>query len=231
MNDTVMPVGKWEFDSEVTACFTDMLNRSIPNYDSMRELVFRLGSRFMVPGTNVLDIGCSTGLAVEPFIQQFPENDYFLLDVSSDMLKACKDKFQGNDRVAVKYQDVTKGLQYENVSLALSILSIQFTPIEYRQRIIQSIYDSLNEGGAFIFVEKVLGDVYEIDNHLVSEYYHLKMKHGYSNKQIAAKKKSLEGVLVPLTFNWNSELLHKAGFKKVDCFWRYLNFAGFVAIK
>jgi tRNA (cmo5U34)-methyltransferase len=42
---------------------------------------------------------------------------------------------------------------------------------------------------------------------------------------------SLEGVLVPVTARWNEELLHQEGFASVDCFWRHLNFAGWVAVK
>jgi tRNA (cmo5U34)-methyltransferase len=30
---------------------------------------------------------------------------------------------------------------------------------------------------------------------------------------------------------WNEDLLHQEGFASVDCFWRHLNFAGWVAIK
>lgn len=44
---------------------------------------------------------------------------------------------------------------------------------------------------------------------------------------------ALEGVLlVPVTARWNEDLLERAGFKAVDCFWRSLNyFAGWVAVK
>lgn len=63
------------------------------------------------------------------------------------------------------------------------------------------------------------------------EYYDLKREHRYTEEQIRDKRKSLEGVLVPVTESWNLDLLHTAGFKKVECFWRYLNFAGWLAVK
>ena len=49
--------------------------------------------------------------------------------------------------------------------------------------------------------------------------------------QIRDKRKSLEGVLVPVTAKWNEDILRQCGFRKVDCFWRCLNFAAWVAIK
>ena len=42
---------------------------------------------------------------------------------------------------------------------------------------------------------------------------------------------SLEGVLVPVTAKWNEQLLRSAGFAEVDMFWRWMNFAGWVAVK
>jgi tRNA (cmo5U34)-methyltransferase len=66
---------------------------------------------------------------------------------------------------------------------------------------------------------------------LVDEYYRIKAENAYTQEQISAKRKSLEGVLVPITARWNEEMLKEAGFRSVDCFWRYLNFAGWVAVK
>lgn len=59
----------------------------------------------------------------------------------------------------------------------------------------------------------------------------MKKENKYTEEQIVNKRKSLEGVLVPLTSERNTELLKNAGFKNVDCFWRYLNFCGWIAIK
>jgi tRNA (cmo5U34)-methyltransferase len=53
----------------------------------------------------------------------------------------------------------------------------------------------------------------------------------YSQDEIARKALSLEGVLVPITAKANRDLLKGAGFARVDCFWRWCNFAGWLAIK
>ena len=236
MKDQVMPTGKWEFDQEVTDCFDEMLQRSIPAYSDMRELVKRIGIRYVKRKTTIVDLGCSRGEAIQPFIARFGcQNNYKLYDVSEPMLNACKERFAGwinEGFLTVESFDIRNGLP-KNLftSLILSVLTLQFTPIEYRQKIIQSIYDSLEPGGAFILVEKVLGSNYGIDSMLVDEYYSLKSDNAYTQEQIAAKRKRLEGVLVPITAKWNEEMLKDVGFKSIDCFWRYLNFAGWVAVK
>lgn len=236
MKDNVMPNGKWEFDQEVTDCFDEMLERSIPAYNDMRDLVTRIGKRFVKRKTAIVDLGCSTGEAIKPFISAFGvQNQYKLYDVSKPMLAEAQKRYQGWSDIGVLTVDefdIRNGLPKNTfASLVLSVLTLQFTPIEYRQKIIASIYDSLESGGALILVEKILGVNYEIDQLLVDEYYKIKAQNSYTQEQIAAKRKSLEGVLVPITAKWNEQMLKDAGFSSVDCFWRYLNFAGWVAVK
>lgn len=223
--------GKWEFDESVTRVFGDMLSRSIPNYETMRSLVYCLGKNFIKQDCITVDMGCSNGLSIEQFVVNFPKHSYQLCDVSEPMLEACRERFKWNKEVFVENRDLRHGIGVTNVDLALSILTLQFTPIEYRQNILQDVYDNLVEGGAFILVEKVLGNSAKIDDLFVKEYYNLKKENGYTQEQIANKRKSLEGVLVPLTSSFNEHLLHQVGFKYVDCFFRCLNFAGWIAIK
>lgn len=235
MKDNIVPEKKWEFKKDISDCFEDMLQRSIPQYDVMRDVVFEIGKKFIKNNTMIIDLGCSKGDALEPFTEEFGNrNKYLGIEISEPMLKAARFKFEkliNKGTVEIKQLDLRKDYPSTEASLILSILTLQFVPIEYRQNIVQKIYDNLTQGGAFILVEKVLGNTSEIDNTLVDLYHNSKYKNGYSQEQIERKKLSLEGVLVPITSKWNEEILLNAGFKKIDCFWRFLNFAGWLAIK
>lgn len=224
---------KWEFTEEVANCFDNMLSRSIPDYNNMRKIVKNIGFDFVKKGTNIIDIGCSDGRAIAPFVNNFKtENNYIMYDLSEPMLKICRDKFSMyKENCVIENYDLRKGINVGNCSVCLSILTLQFTPIEYRQKILKSIYNSLNKNGVLIIVEKVLGNTFRIDNLLVDKYYKMKRENQYTQEQIEDKRKSLEGVLVPITAEWNIELLKNTGFKDLDCFWRCLNFAGWIAIK
>ena len=231
MQDKIIPSGKWQFNKEVTAVFGDMLSRSIPAYDVMRALTFALGKHFIKDYCKVIDLGCSTGLSIAPFVDAFKNVEYHLFDVSSPMLDKCRERFKDTANVYIYDADICKGLNVWGANLILSVLTVQFTPIEYRQKIINYVYESLQPEGAFIFVEKVLGDTAQIDDLMVEEYYGIKKANGYTQKQIESKRESLKGVLVPLTAEWNKQMLYNSGFRKVDCFFRCLNFAGYLAIK
>ena len=233
--DQVMPEGQWKFNGEVTAVFDDMLARSIPQYEVMREAVFQAGRRFQQDNTDIVDLGCSRGEAVAPFINEFgAHNTYWLCEVSEPMLAAATKRFQGYvdaSIVKLRSEDLREWFPPTRASVILSVLTLMFVPIERRQRLIQDAYDHLVSGGAFVIVEKVLGSTAQMDQMMVDLYYDQKRRNGYTEDQIERKRLSLQGVLVPVTAAWNEELLRMAGFREVDCFWRWMNFAAWVAIK
>lgn len=227
---------KWEFDDAVTNVFDDMLERSIPQYKIMRKAVLDLSTQFIREDTDVVDLGCSRGESIAPLVQQFMEKNHFIgCEISDSMLNASRERFAKEIElgiVDIRKMDLRSEYpETKNVSITTAVFTLQFTPIEYRQDIIQRIHDSTVKGGVFILVEKLLGQSAFIDGAMKSIYYDLKGKNGYSRDEIEIKRLSLEGILVPVTAKWNEELLQNAGFRYIDCFWRWMNFAGWVAIK
>lgn len=229
------PSGRWTFDQDVTVCFDDMLERSIPQYRDMRAAVHAWACRFVQRDTDIVDLGCSRGEALAPLIARYGcHNRYLGVDVSEPMLDVCRQRFKGwIETGVVRIQNVDLRETYPNVeaSVTLSVLTLQFTPIEYRHRIVRDVFLHTVPGGAFILVEKVLGGSAELDAAMVEHYLSLKAANGYSADQIDRKRLSLEGVLVPVTARWNEDLLHAAGFSQVECFWRWNCFAGWVGTR
>ena len=235
VTDNVMPDARWAFDPAVTACFDDMLARSIPDYATMRALTFDLGSRFVQRGTDVIDLGASRGVALQPFVDGFGSlNRFIAVEESGPMLDACRERFAGMidaGVVQVREHDLAEGLpRLLRPSLTLAVLTQMFVPPECRQRLVADVYRSTVPGGAFILVEKTLGVSADLDHLLVETYYDLKRTNGYTEEQIQSKRKSLRGVLMPLTAEANEAMLRAEGFQ-VQPFWRALNFAGWVAVK
>ena len=54
---------------------------------------------------------------------------------------------------------------------------------------------------------------------------------GYSDKEIKQKREALENVLIPYRIDENLELLKRCDFSSSDIFFKWYNFAGFVAVK
>lgn len=233
--DHVIQEGPWQFNQEVTDVFDEMLQRSIPQYEVMRKLVFDVGSTFVKPQTCILDLGCSRGEAMAPFIDRFGAYNRFIgIERSAPMLEVARKRFAGlmaTKTVEILDYDLRHRYPPVSASLTLSVLTLQFIPIEYRQRILANVFGNTVSGGAFIMVEKVLGSDSRADQLLVAHYDAFKYGNGYSQEEVVRKKMALEGVLVPVTSRWNKDLLDRAGFDHVECFWRCLNFCAWVAIK
>lgn len=234
--DDVVPGRRWEFGEDVTAAFDDMLARSIPHHAAMREAVTSIALRHAAAGTDVVDLGASRGEAIAPLVKLLrgKVRGVVGVEVSPPMLAALRCRFAGEEQDGfVHVQDLDLRVAYPEAraSVTLSILTLQFTPIEHRLRILRDAWKSTVPGGVFVLVEKILGASAEIDREMVDHYYDLKRANGYTQEQIDRKRLSLEGVLVPVTAAWNEDLLRRSGFVDVDCFWRWMNFAGWIAVK
>ena len=226
---------RWVFDESVTAVFPDMLRRSIPQYDVMRKTVYDIGTGFVQPRTQIVDLGCSRGDALAPFMATYgTQNNFLGIDVSPSMLEVSAKRFEKEIKLnMLNLASMNLTLQYPevNASLTLSILTLQFIPLEFRQRILQDIYRTTLPGGALLLVEKVLGSTVQLNELMIQIYHHLKNANGYTAEEIKRKSRALRDVLVPVTADQNVQMLRSAGFQEVDCFWRWMNFAGYIAVK
>lgn len=226
---------KWAFDEKVTGVFDKMLEASIPNYREMRRLTFALGRRFIPKDKAgvIMDIGASRGDALAPFVEQYPDHNYYAIEISEPMRAVMQERFGHLNNVTICDHDLRYNHSAFEVKsdLILSVLTLMFVPIELRQRLVQSMYDSLKPGGALILVEKCLGNDPYMQDMLVEEYLGMKREHGYTHEQIYRKKLALEGVLVPMAPRWNIEMMELAGFKHIETYWKSLMFTGFIAIK
>lgn len=233
--DQTVPDGRWAFDAKVTDAFDDMLQRSVPDYRGMRSAVFDMGSRFVQKATSIVDVGCSRGEGIAPFVDRFgARNNFVLVDTSGPMLEAVRERFCGWIEAGImRVKDLDLRNEYPPVraSLTLSVLTLQFTPIEHRPHIVRRMFEATAPGGALILVEKILVPNAELDELFVKLYREMKKANGYTEEAILRKALALEGVLVPVTAKWNEELLREAGFSRVECFWRWFNFAGWVAVR
>ena len=88
-----VPEERWRFDDAVTRVFTDMLRRSIPQYEVMRQAVFDIGCRYAAEGSHIVDLGCSRGDALAPFVAHFGNRcRYHGVEVAEPMLQAAREQ-------------------------------------------------------------------------------------------------------------------------------------------
>lgn len=227
---------KWEFDATVTRVFGDMLRRSIPDYEVMRQVTTQVARAYMRPGTDVVDLGASRGDGIESLLTKAPADLRMILcDVSEPMVETAKVRFkQEIEQGKVQVQRIDLRTQFpitRPASVTLAVLTLQFIPIEHRQQVLVKAYENTAPGGVLLVVEKLLGETPDLHHALTEMYRQRKREAGYTLDEIEKKAQSLEGVLVPLTASWNEQMMERAGWKRPECIWRSLNFGAWMAVK
>lgn len=230
-------VGDFDFGPSTAAVFDDMLDRSVPLYDEIQRMTAELASDFVLPGTRVYDLGCATGstlLAVSRLVPKSQDVTYVGVDSSRSMLDRTEGKLAeaGFDRpLEVVESDLDQGLEIENASVVLLVLTLQFVRPLRRESLLRTIYEGLRPNGCLLLVEKVLGEHTTFNRLFIHHYYDFKRSQGYSDLEIAQKRDALENVLVPYRLEENKELLRRAGFRPIDVYFKWYNFCGIAAVK
>jgi tRNA (cmo5U34)-methyltransferase len=229
------PVADFAFGEKVASVFDDMLDRSVPFYQEIQRMIAEMAADFAVEGTNIYDLGCSTGNTLLNLDGSVAKGVKFIgIDYSEEMLKRCRQKLAEHGlqhEHELICADLNQGTRIQNASMVLMVLTLQFVRPLYRDILIKQILDGLNENGCLILVEKVLGEDSIFNRLFIKYYYDLKKRHGYSEMEIAQKREALENVLVPYKLLENREMLLRAGFRYCDVFFKWYNFCGIIAVK
>jgi tRNA (cmo5U34)-methyltransferase len=226
--------GTWRFDSTITPIFDEHVRSHVPLYGEIHEMVTNLAGWFLEDGTKAYDIGTSLGQVITNLTQTYPSKsvNYVGIDTSPDMVNKTSERFREIGNVEILNADITDShFIVENASVITSVLTLMFIAQKHRHAVVKKIYDGLNVGSAFIMVEKVIGSNARFDEMWVELYHEMKHKNGVSEADIFKKSRAIRGVLKPNTVDENIKLLNSVGFKDVDMFFKWGNFAGFIAIK
>lgn len=235
----------FEFNSEVVSVFDDMISRSVPLYCEVIDLAIYWFEKFYCPGTNVYDLGCSTGTTLDILARVSralvspDENDpickFVGIDNSEAMVRACKEKLEWATKdnlvsIDIRCGDILDAV-IENTSFVIMNYTLQFVPVIHRQRLLQSLFDGLNDGGIFLLSEKVRAECLEIQETCTWIYEDFKERRKYSTREIARKKEALMNVLIPLTEGELKDALKRVGFETIEIIAKWNNFLTIVARK
>ena len=228
-------VKDFTFGKQTVAVFDDMLDRSVPFYAEVQRMIGEIAADFAAEGTNLYDLGCSTGntfLMLDPLV---PKAVRFVgVDSSAEMLKRAREKLERRG-ITRAYKlvcgDLNRGVRVTNASMVVMNLTLQFVRPLYRHQLLSSIAGGMREESCLVLVEKVLSQHSALNRLFIKYYYAFKGRQGYSRLEIAQKREALENVLVPYRIEENIELLLGSGFRECEVFFKWYNFCGIIALK
>ena len=228
-------VPRFVFDKAVVDVFPDMIQRSVPGYQTIINLCGELAARFVQPNSNCYDLGCSLGassFAMQREIAQ-PGVRIIAVDNSAAMLERCHLLLKSTVSdvpVELLEADICD-IEISNASLVVMNFTLQFIAVEKRQALLEKIYAGLNPGGCLVISEKLLFEPEPL-NTLLSELHHqFKRAQGYSDLEISQKRDSIENVLIPETLDAHIQRIKACGFNSASPWFQCFNFASLVAVK
>ncbi|MGZ8189374.1 MAG: carboxy-S-adenosyl-L-methionine synthase CmoA [Methylosarcina sp.] len=225
----------FKFGTEVANVFDDMVNRSVPFYGEMQRMMAEQAADYATPGTDVYDLGCSTGTTLIGMNTSIAEDIRFIgIDESLEMLEKCQSKLKesGLKRpYKLRVADLNQSIEISNASVAILCLTLQFVRPINRAKLLKSVFAGLNKGGVLILVEKILAEDSNLNRDFIKYYYDYKRRNDYSELEISQKREALENILIPYKLSENINLLLETGFAHCEVFFKWYNFVGLIAVK
>ncbi|MCB2180994.1 MAG: carboxy-S-adenosyl-L-methionine synthase CmoA [Desulfobulbaceae bacterium] len=223
------------FNSQVAEVFDDMLQRSVPCYDQVIDMMAIQLNRFCRNGDLVYDLGCSTGTTLLELSRRLEDKkiNFIGIDNSEAMIKKASLKaemFSQKEKVSFLKADIDETDISPCKAFILNYTLQFFRPI-VRKDFLRRLHNVLQPGGILLISEKIISHDPLLNRAYIDFYHDFKRSQGYSETEIARKRESLENILIPFSILENTELLQKAGFSHVEPFFQWFNFASFIAVK
>ncbi|RUO47643.1 carboxy-S-adenosyl-L-methionine synthase CmoA [Pseudidiomarina aquimaris] len=229
-------VSDFAFDQRVVEVFPDMINRSVPGYQSILQGIHQLTRRFAQPDSRLYDLGCSLGaatLAMRQGAQGASGINMVAVDNSEAMVERCRlhlEGYRSEIPAEVKCEDI-RDTQITDASVVTMNFTLQFVPPEQRQGVLQTIYDGLKPGGVLLLSEKFKSENAAMDDVLVDLHHEFKRANGYSELEISQKRAAIENVMRIDSLETHEKRLREVGFSAVQVWFQCYNFAALIAVK
>jgi tRNA (cmo5U34)-methyltransferase len=231
----VSSLSSFKFDDDVVRVFPDMIQRSVPGYQTIVSAIGLLAGRYVQKHSVCYDLGCSLGAATLSMRHQISTQHCKIIavDNSKAMIQQLKNNLEQDDghvEVDCLCADI-RDIPIKNASVVVLNFTLQFIPIEDRLKFLEKIYQGLLPGGILVLSEKLKFEEIRQQDLQTDLHHAFKKSQGYSDLEISQKRSALENVLLAETLDTHQHRLEKAGFNSAEVWFQYFNFASMIALK
>ena len=228
-------VADFVFDDAVASVFEDMIARSVPGYATVIAMTKVFAEHYAQADSVCYDLGCSLGastLAMRRGIMH-PGCKIVAVDNSPAMVSKCRQvvSLDKSDVPVEVLQADIRDVAIANASVVVMNFTLQFLSPDQRDTMIQNIYNGLRPGGVLLLSEKIAFEDREKDAFETDMHHEFKKLMGYSDLEVAQKRKALENILLPDTLDIHRVRLKNTGFSKSYLWFQCFNFMSLAAFK
>lgn len=167
------------------------------------------GTRF------ILDLGCGTGLELEPLFRRFPQMQVTGIDLTREMLERLRKKFPEKQMNLIEGDYFATEFGREAFDLAVSFQTMHHFSKEKKLGLYRRIFRALKPGGQYLECD------YMVENQAEEDYWFAE------NQRIRREEGIPEDAFyhydTPCTIQNQVDLFLKAGFSSSEMVWRVEN--------
>jgi ubiquinone/menaquinone biosynthesis C-methylase UbiE len=202
----------------------------IPCYDDYYKRSISLLKFYKSDFKKIVDLGAGTGLLTREMYELYPNAEYTLIDVSEDMLKIAKERFNGLNNFEFIEGNYAADIPVNDCDLICSGLSIHHLEKAERENLYKNIYRKLDKGGCFVNLDQFRAESETMNDLYNSWWYDFINTGGLTpeekDKWLERKKLDKE-ISMPETV----ALLKASGFEAAECIYSFMKFGVVVAVK
>lgn len=217
------------FDA-IAKVYDENRKRFIPCFDDYYLTTSRFLSSSIPSPKTILDLGAGTGLLSKFLYDEFPEANFSLVDVSEKMLEIAKERFDGLSNFEFSVLDYTRNLPDRKFDLIASALSIYHLEECAKKTLYRNIFERLEPGGTLVNLDQFNAESSEMETLYESYWVKSIRKSGLSELEFERwqARKALDR---ENTVDETKALLSDAGFRGVECTYKFMKFAVVIARK
>lgn len=233
----------WE-SAEAARQYLGTVNARVPGRQEILSLISDLAAAFLPERPRILDLGAGAGDLTNEILEYRPRMHAWLLDLSEEMVRISRERFEENPHIRILKHDLDEGLPTEvkaqNFDAVVSCFSMHHVRPERRLPLYASVHRILKPGGLFVNGDRFRAESPEIaewerDSFIKARLSSCQQCNGHQITFEQAKKEQIEREKQmgdrPGTI-WQMEVdLRQAGFIYVDCIWKYHIMGIVVAVK
>lgn len=228
-------VRDFAFDKKVVAVFPDMINRSVPGYRMIVEMIGMLAARRLQKDDLCYDLGCSLGAVSLSILEQLSQVNCRIkaIDNSPAMIENLQKLLQslpGGQIVEPQLADIEQ-LRFEKAAVMVMNFTLQFIAPQRRLQLLKDIHAALAPEGFLILAEKIDFEDHEEHDFQIAAHHGFKRSNGYSELEISQKRTALEKVMIPDSIETHTQRCRDAGFGYVYRWFQCFNFIALIAGK
>ena len=219
-----------EFFDAMARDYDSIARRGMPRYEEMLDV--QVGC--LPDGLkDVLELGCGTGALTVRLAERFPDAKLVAVDGSPEMIKVAQARLAAlADTVARPSFQLTRfeelGLSEGSYDLIASNMSLHH--LVDKEPFYTKLRLALRPGGLLVFGDELTGALAHIEELHWDAWLDFARQPGHlTEPEIDEIVSHTEQIDHYETLPRQLALLRAAGFEAVDCVWRYLNYAVFVA--